>query len=117
MIKIIALVTSLLSINLTDTAPDHSITPQEIQILFSEDPIAFEGGQPVYPSTTKVIVKVPNERTLFITVDGGKEMEAYSKEVDITEHLGGRLGTHTVLVRTEGEDNETIQKIFGFSTK
>ena len=116
MIKFVFLVASIFSYQ-SIVPSEPTITPQEIQIVFSEEPIGFEGGQPVYPVSTRVIVKVPNERTLLITVDGGKEMEKYSKEVDITEHLGGRIGTHTVLVKTVGKDNETIQKIFGFNTK
>ncbi|MEM9340602.1 MAG: hypothetical protein AAGA66_17845, partial [Bacteroidota bacterium] len=103
MVKIVFLLSSIVSSSFNVSSGNPPIAPQEIQIIFSEEPVAFESGQPVYPSTTNVMVKVPIERTLLISVDGGKEMKEFSKEVDITKYLGGRIGTHNVLVKTVGE--------------
>ncbi len=112
------LLSSILTFNTSNiSSGSTAFTPQEIQITFSEEPVAFESGQPVYPATTHVTVKTPKEKTLLIVVDGGKEMKKHSKEVDITKYLSGRVGTHTVMVKTLDSGNESIDNIFGFNIK
>jgi hypothetical protein len=89
---------------------------QEIELVFSENPIGFESGEPVYPVDTKVFVKSIEEKEFTISVNGGDVLKAIGSKVEITNYINPQADTYTVVVEAKTE-KEVLQKIFGFSTK
>lgn len=121
MIKFVVLLTSAITFNFTLTFGEMlgitaSGEKEEIQLVFSEKPIGFESGQPVYPINTKVFVKCSGEKELSISVNGGKELKKNTTKVDLSNYLMPHADTYTILVQAKG-DKKSDQQIFGFTTK
>lgn len=121
MIKFVILLTSAITFNFTLSFGEmlgitNNAEKEEIQLVFSENPIGFESGEPVYPVNTKVYVKCSKEKELSISVNGGKELKKSGLKVDISNYLKPHADNYTVIVKVQ-EDEETDQKIFGFTTK
>lgn len=121
MIKLVALLTSTIAINFTLSFGEmlgipQNEKPQEIQLYFSENPIGVESGQPVYPINIKVFVKSVEEKEFTISVNGSSEFVENGSEVDISRFINPIADTYTVVVEAKDED-ESLHKVFGFSTK
>ncbi len=121
MIKFVILLTSAITFNFTLSFGEmigysQSEKPQEIQLHFSESPIGVESGQPVYPISTKVYVKSVEEKQFTISVNGSSEFVENGSEVDISRFINPIADTYTVIVEAQDED-ESLHKVFGFSTK
>lgn len=121
MIKFVLLLTSAITFNFTLSFGEilgisQGEKPQEIQLIFTENPIGVESGQPIYPVSTKVFVKSASEKEFTISVNGSSELKAQGSKVDISNYLNPIADTYTVVV--EAKDRESSnQKIFGFTTK
>ncbi len=121
MIKFVVLLTSAITFNFTLSFGEmlgitSSTETEEIQLVFSENPIGFESGEPVYPVDTKVYVKCDEEKELSISVNGGKELKKVGSKVDISNYLKPHADSYTVIVQAE-DNEESEQKIFGFTTR
>ncbi len=121
MIKFVVLLTSAITFNFTLSFGEilgltNENTIQEINLSFTEEPIGFESGQPVYPISTKVYVTSSIEKEFTISVNGGKEFTKNGSEIDISNFIKPHADTYTVLVEAKANE-ETAHKIFGFSTR
>ncbi|MEQ9404454.1 MAG: hypothetical protein RIM99_12750 [Cyclobacteriaceae bacterium] len=121
MIKFVVLLTSAITLNFTMSFGEilgisGVEKPQEIQLIFSETPIAFESGQPVYPINTEVYLKCEKEKNFTISVNGGKEIKKNGSRVDISSLINTHADTYTVLVEAEDGKSKS-QKIFGFTIR
>lgn len=122
MIKFVVLLTTAITFNFTVTFGEYlgisdEDVAQEIQLVFSQKPIGVEGGEPVYPVTTQVKVKAADEQMFTISINGGKEIQETSAEVDLSKYIVPQANTYTVMVEAVDSKNQTTQKIFGFSTQ
>ena len=121
MIKFVVLLTMAISFNFTISFGEYlgisnDIDPQEILLVFSENQIGVESGQPVYPVNTKVFIKCTEQKELTISINGGKEIKKNAAKVDLSNYLDPYANTYTVVVEVADEGNKS-QKIFGFTTK
>ncbi|MEP5611907.1 MAG: hypothetical protein ABJP45_06640 [Cyclobacteriaceae bacterium] len=121
MIKFIVLLTSAITFNFTLSFGEmlgisQSEKPEEIQLFFTENPLGFESGQPVYPIDTKVFVKSTQEKEFIISVNGSSDLKATGLKVDISNYLNPIADTYTVVVEAKGQESSN-HKVFGFTTK
>ncbi len=121
MIKFVVLLTSAITFNFTISFGEliglsQSEKPQAVQLQFSESPIGVESGQPVYPVKTKVFVKSLEEKEFTISVNGSAEFVENGSKVDISRFINPIADTYTVVVEAK-DDEESLHKVFGFSTK
>ena len=121
MIKFVVLLTTAITFNFTLSFSDLIGLPQkenaqEIQLVFTENQIGVESGQPVYPLNTKVFVKALTEKELIVSVNGSKELKENGTEVDLSRFISANADTYTVIVEAK-DGNSDIHKVFGFSTK
>ena len=121
MIKLVLLLTSIVSINFIISFYEllgitQNGEPQEIEIIFTKSPIGVESGQPVYPISTKVFVKSSDEKEFTISVNGGKELKEKASKIELSSFIQPQANTYTVVVFARSENFEG-QKIFGFTTK
>jgi len=121
MIKFVVLLTSAITFNFTLSFGEmlglnQTEKPEAIQLFFTESPVAVESGQPVYPLDTQVYVKSTQEKEFSISVNGSAELKASGLKVDISNFINPMGDTYTVVVEAKDQES-SIQKIFGFTTK
>ena len=121
MIKFVLLLTSAITFNFAIAFGEMlgivSDSGNDIHLEFSEKPIEFESGQPVYPISTKVFVVNSVEKELSISVNGRSEITKVGSKIDISEVLKPHADTYTVEVETLDRESNSIHKIFGFTTR
>jgi hypothetical protein len=113
MIKFVIILTSVVSINFAVSFQntDLSTSQEDVELIFSEEMIGVESGQPVYPNNTKVWFSNNNinldEVTVFVNED---EATIASKEkIDLSKITKLESGTYTLVV------NAGQERTFGFT--
>lgn len=117
MVKFVVILTTAITFNFTLSFGEilgiSEKEIQEVKLVFSEEPIAYESGQPVYPIQMEVYVQNPEKKTVSISVNGGQEIIDSNEKIDLSDYLKPHGNTYTVAVQLP--DNN--QEVFGFTTK
>ena len=81
-----------------------------VKLIFSQDIVAVESGQPVYPTNTKVwLSNVENAEEVKLLVNDKEALIANQKKIDLSEITKIESGTYTLIVKANQEST------FGFT--
>ena len=117
--SILAVAVSILNLSFLLISPEDKPLielEQEIEIMFNKVPIGIESGEPVYPLNTEIVVKTSRKKEITVNINGIDQIKETASEVNISKLVELKEDTYTVVVTTVDED-QTVQKIFGFILK
>lgn len=109
MVKFVAILISVVSVNFYVSMTTIDNQPQELAIEFSDDAVAIESGQPVFKKGTKIWVSNPQKEEIKLYLNE-EEKEMSDEKVDLSEITNLEEGTYTLVVNTNTEE-----KVFGFT--
>ena len=112
MIKFVLILTSVMSLNFAVSFSEMELRANQetVKLIFSQDVIAVESGQPVYPSNTKVWVSnTENAEEVKLLVNEKEMVIANQKKIDLSKITKIESGTYTLIVKANQENT------FGFT--
>lgn len=111
MIKLLSIFMFFTYNGLLEHRVENSNQIADVQVEFSEKPIGIEGGEPLLPKGTVVMVSNPSKSKIELYINGDlKEMN--TEEVKF-ENLDA--GTYTILIINA--DNTKERRTVGFTIK
>ncbi|SNT36352.1 hypothetical protein SAMN05421640_3561 [Ekhidna lutea] len=111
MIKFVLILVSVVSFNfvVSYTTTMENTQPNEVAVVFSDEAVAIESGQPVFTKGTKIWVTNPNKEDIKVYLNE-KEDKISDEKVDLSQITNLNEGTYTLVLNTDSEE-----KVFGFT--
>lgn len=113
MIKFVLILTSVVSLNfaVSFTGTNYQVSQESMELIFSNEAVAVESGQPVYPSNTKVWLSSNDDSIKEITllVNENEAVIKNEAKIDLSEITTIESGTYTLVV------NAGQESTFGFT--
>lgn len=112
MIRLVLILTSVVSLDFAVSfkATESKEVQESTELIFSNDAIAVESGQPVYPKDTKVwISTIENMEEIKLQVNEREAVVKNEKKIDLSKVITLESGTYTLVV------NDRQESTFGFT--